>query len=40
MERRGRLLAGLVRDGVMTHEDVQRAVWEYGGGRTGRGAVS
>ena len=40
MERRGRLLAGLVRDGVMTHEDVQRVVWEYGGGRTGGGAVS
>jgi len=32
MERRGRFLAGLVRDGVLTHEAVQRAVAEYQGG--------
>ena len=32
MERRGRFLAGLVRDGVFTHEAVQHAVAEYQGG--------
>jgi hypothetical protein len=38
MEQRGRFLAGLVRDGVLTHEAIQRAVAEYRGGAAPEGA--
>jgi len=38
MKRRGRFLAGLVRDGVFAHAAVQRAVAEYRGDSTPKGA--
>jgi hypothetical protein len=38
MERRGRFLAGLVRDGVLTHAAVERAVAQYRGDLTPKSA--